>query len=47
MERSETEPELSSSHTTANPAGLAHDAGHTAKTRPVDQRALKNLTPPV
>ncbi|WP_293604674.1 hypothetical protein [Polaromonas sp. UBA4122] len=32
--RSETEPALSRSHTTANPAGLAPDVGHAARTPP-------------
>lgn len=45
--RSEAEPGLSKSHSTANPAGLAPDAVHAAKTRPDALRALKNLTPPV
>lgn len=32
--RSETAPVLSSSHTSANPAGLAHDAGNGARVTP-------------
>lgn len=34
--RSATEPALSRSHTSANPAGLALDAGHAAQTQPND-----------
>lgn len=44
--RSETAPALSRSHTEANPAGLAPDAGSDAQTaKKPALRALKNLPP--
>lgn len=44
--RSETDSELSRSHTSANPAGLAPDADNGVQTDPgTAPRALKNLTP--
>lgn len=44
--RSETAPALSRLHTSANPAGLAPDAGKGVQTDPeTAQRAMKNLTP--
>lgn len=45
--RSETEPVLSRSHTSANPAGLAPDAGHAAQTQPnpTTLRAMKDRAP--